>query len=52
MNMRPSEKYVLRPFSAKYNDSVDLVIKNALDGIEYYLEYGIDKTMNEYNNKG
>ena len=50
-NMRPSEKYVLRPFSAKYSDLIDLVIKRALDGIEYYLEHGIDKTMNKYNKR-
>ncbi len=51
MNMRPSEKYVLKPFSTKYNDLVDLAIKNALDGIKHYLEHGIDKTMNEYNKR-
>ena len=51
MNMRPSERYVLKPFSTKYNDLVDLAIKNALDGIKHYLEHGIDKTMNEYNKR-
>ena len=50
-NMRPSEKYVLKPFSAEYSDLVDLVIKNVLDSIEYYLQHGIDKTMNKYNKR-
>ena len=51
MKMRPSEDYVLKPFASKYKKLVDEVIDNALDGINYYLQYEIDETMNKYNKK-
>ena len=52
LQMRPSEKYVLKPFPMKFKKIVNEVIDTTLDGINYYLQYGINKTMNKYNKKG
>ena len=49
--MRPSEKYVLKPFSKEYKKIVDEVIANAVKGINYYLDNGIKKSMNNFNKK-
>ena len=49
MTMRPSEKYVLKSFPKKYNSTIDEVLDNAIDGINYYLKNGIKKTMNNFN---
>ena len=49
--MRPSEDYVLKPFPKKFNKTIDGVIINAIEGINYYLRFGIEKTMNNYNKK-
>ena len=50
-NMRPSEKYVLKPFPKEYKELVNQVIDNAVKGIDYYLENGIKKSMNNFNKK-
>ena len=50
-NMRPSEKYVLKPFSNEYKELVNEVIDNAVKGINYYLENGIKQSMNNFNKK-
>ena len=47
--MRPSEKYVLSPFSKEYNEEIDLVINKSIDGLEYLLDNGMTKTMNKFN---
>ena len=47
--MRPSEKYVLSPFPKEYNEEIDLVINQSIDGLEYLLNNGITKTMNKFN---
>ena len=49
MKMRPSEDYVLKPFSKKYNEIVNETIENASNSINYYLEHGIIKSMNTFN---
>ena len=49
MVMRPSEKYVLKPFPKKYNNLINEVLDNTTDRIDYYLKNGIEKTMNDYN---
>ena len=49
MVMRPSEKYVLKPFSKKYNSLIDEVLDNATSGVNYYLKNGINETMNNFN---
>ena len=50
-NMRPSEKYVLKPFSKEYKKIISEVIDDAVDGINYYLENGMKKSMNNFNTK-
>lgn len=49
MQMRPSEKYVLKPFPKKYNNLIDDVINKSVEGINYYLKNGIEKSMNNFN---
>ena len=49
--MRPSEKYVLKPFPKEYQELVDQVIDDAVKGVNYYLENGINKSMNNFNKK-
>ena len=49
MVMRPSEKYVLKPFPKKYNNLIDEVLDNATSGVNYYLKNGINETMNNFN---
>ena len=49
MDMKPSEEYVLKPFPKKYNNLIDEVIENSSSGIDYYLDNGISKTMNNFN---
>ena len=48
-NMRPAEKYVLKPFSGKYNDEITTVINQACDALEFYLDSGIIDAMNKFN---
>ena len=50
-NMRPSEKYVLKPFSKKYKKIVLKVINDAADSINYYLENGMSESMNNFNKR-
>lgn len=49
MQMRPSEKYVLKPFPKKYNNLIDEVINKSVEGINFYLKNGIEKSMNNFN---
>ena len=49
MKMRPSEKYVLKPFPKKYNNLINEVVDVSISGINYYLNNGIKETMNNYN---
>jgi len=51
MVMRPSEKYVLKPFPKKYMDLVKEVVGNATKGIDYYLEFGMSESMNNFNKR-
>ncbi len=48
-NMRPSEKYVLKPFNKEYNEEVNLVVKETCSAIAFYLKNDIKATMNEFN---
>ncbi len=48
-HMRPSEKYVLKPFSEKYSDSVEIAINNACDALSHFIQHGIVDTMNKFN---
>ena len=47
--MKPSENYVLSPFPKECNEEIDLVINKSIEGLEYLLNNGITKTMNEFN---
>ena len=47
--MRPSEKYVLAPFPQEYTKEIEFVINESIDGLEYLLDHGIEKTMNKFN---
>ncbi len=49
--MRPSEKYVLRPFRKQDQPLVDEVHQNAADGLVYYMENGIEPAMTRYNSR-
>ncbi len=49
--MKPSENYVLSPFSKRYQDKVRKVLEKACNGINCYIENGITETMNQYNEK-
>ena len=51
MKMRPSEDYVLKPFPKKYAKLVNEGINVAVKGINYYLQHGINKSMNNFNKK-
>ena len=50
-NMRPSEKYVLKPFSNNWKELVLETIDHASNGINYYLKYGIKESMNNFNKR-
>ena len=50
-NMRPSEEYVLNPFPKKNIKLVKEVIAHASDSINYYLDHGINKSMNNFNKR-
>ncbi|UCD36973.1 MAG: aminoacyl-tRNA hydrolase [Fidelibacterota bacterium] len=47
--MRPSEQYVLEPFRSIDGPVVTQVLDQAVEGIEYYLERGIEATMSRFN---
>lgn len=49
LNMKPSEVYVLKPFSKKYLDLVKEVINHASDGVNYYLKHNMTSSMNNFN---
>jgi len=43
--------YVLRPFSADERKKLDTVISNAAAAVEFLVSQGVQKAMNEYNNR-
>jgi PTH1 family peptidyl-tRNA hydrolase len=48
---RPAEKYVLKPFRKKDLPLVDEMIQTVADAVESILYIGLDKTMNQFNEK-
>ena len=48
-NMRPSEKYVLKPFHSDDNPTAEMMVKNCADAIDNLLVKGLDNTMNQFN---
>ena len=51
MQMRPSEVYVLKSFPKKFTKKVNEVISHAANAINFYLEHGINESMNNFNKK-
>jgi len=47
--MRPAEKYVLKPFSNRYDDEIKIVINQACNALSFFIDNGIDKAMNKFN---
>ena len=48
---RPAEKYVLKPFRKKDQALADEMVQTAADAAESILYIGLDKTMNQFNEK-
>ena len=48
--IRPAEKYVLKPFPEKYNEDIIFVINRACEALSYFIDNGIEKSMNKFNN--
>ena len=48
-NMRPSEKYVLKPFHSDDNPIAEMMVKNCADAIDNLLVKGLNNTMNQFN---
>ena len=47
--MRPAEKYVLKPFPEKYKNEIKILINHASDSLDYFLNHNIKETMNKFN---
>lgn len=50
-NIRPAEKYVLKPFDRQDRDLVAEMIDRSADGLEHLLKHSISETMNSFNHK-
>ena len=48
---RPAEKYVLKPFKKNDQPNADDMIQTVADAVESILNYGLQKTMNQFNKK-
>ena len=48
---KKAEHFVLEPFAKKQKEDVINAIEHTAKGIEAYLKYGLDYTMNNYNKK-
>lgn len=46
-----SADYVLSPFSKRESEEIDFAIVKAADAVEYILEHGIERAMNEFNRR-
>ena len=51
MPMRPSERYVLKPFPKKFTSKVNEIVDYATNAINYYLKHGVKESMNNFNKK-
>lgn len=47
----PSEQYVLEPFRPRDEPLVAQVLKQAVEGVNYYLEQGIEQTRTRFNTR-
>ncbi|MDP6628123.1 MAG: aminoacyl-tRNA hydrolase [Candidatus Marinimicrobia bacterium] len=48
-NMRPAEKFVLKPFRTDDEPEAEIMVKRATDALENLLIRGINHTMNHFN---
>ena len=46
---RPAEEYVLKPFKKNVQAEANDMIQTVADAVEFYLQEGLDRTMNRYN---
>ena len=46
---RPAEEYVLKPFKKNDQPHADEMVQTVADAVEYFLQEGLDRTMNRYN---
>lgn len=51
VDMRPSERYVLKPFPVKHNECIMSTIDRACEGLDFWLVNTISDTMNEFNRR-
>ena len=49
--LKPSEKYVLKPFSKNKKEKINKIIERSCNSIEFFIKNDIDKTMNEFNKR-
>ena len=47
--VRPSEKYVLKPFNKESMEKVEEMVQYCADAMQYLINNGLDRTMNEFN---
>ena len=47
--VRPSEKYVLKPFNKESMEKVEVMVQYCADAIQYLINNGLNRTMNEFN---
>jgi PTH1 family peptidyl-tRNA hydrolase len=45
----PSEQFVLQNFYKSQLEELKVVLRNAVEGIDYYLDNGMAQTQNKYN---
>jgi len=48
-NMRPAEKYVLKPFKSDDESNAEAMVKHGADALENILVRGLSHTMNHFN---
>tara|TARA_B110000014_G_scaffold256749_1_gene240299 strand:+ start:2204 stop:2767 length:564 start_codon:yes stop_codon:yes gene_type:complete len=49
--VEPLKSYVLSPFKTKYKKTLDLVLDNCVEAINFLLNNTLSETMNKYNTK-
>ena len=50
-HVEPLKSYVLSPFKTKYKKTLDLVLDNCVEAINFLLNNTLSETMNKYNTK-
>jgi PTH1 family peptidyl-tRNA hydrolase len=48
-NMRPAEKFVLKPFRSKDKANAEAMVNRGADALENLLVHGLNRTMNHFN---